>query len=281
MLEIMAYAKINLTLEVLGKRPDGYHDICSVIQPINLYDTLSFENCDDIIVSCDIPGWSMDKSLVAKAVVLASKESGLLDGIKIDIKKNIPLLSGLGGDSSDVAAVLNGLNILWNLDMPPEKLGEMAERLGSDVFYFLEGGTSLVEGRGEKIRSLSSLSQMWAVIVLPDVPRESGKTAVMYAALRPAHFTDGQISRKLADNLASGYGVDFSLLFNTFENIAFKDFTIRRVYVDHLQKLGAPHVHLCGSGPAVYTLFEDKAPAEELYDRCCNHGMEVYLVETI
>jgi 4-diphosphocytidyl-2-C-methyl-D-erythritol kinase len=281
MLEIRAYAKINLTLEVLGKRPDGYHDICSVIQPINLYDTLSFENCDDIIVNCDIPGWSMDKSLVAKAVVLASKESGLLDGIKIDIKKNIPLLSGLGGDSSDVAAVLNGLNILWNLAMSPAKLGEMAERLGSDVFYFLEGGTSLVEGRGEKVRSLASLSQMWAVIVLPDVPRESGKTAAMYASLRPAHFTDGQISRKLVDNLAYGSGVDFSLLFNTFENIAFKDFTIRRVYVDHLQKLGAPHVHLCGSGPAVYTLFEDKSSAEELYARCCNHGMEVYLVETI
>lgn len=281
MLEINAPAKINLTLEVLGKRPDGYHDIRSVVRTINLSDTLSFENSNSITISCNIPGWSAEKSLVSKAVVLVSKESGLLNGVILDIKKRIPLMSGLGGDSSDAAAVLKGLNVLWDLNLPPERIRDFAVDLGSDVFFFLEGGTALVEGRGERIKSLPSRLQMWVVVVVPGVPVEMGKTAAMYAALNQEHFTDGSITQKFVDMLAAGTEFDYSLIINTFENIAFKDFSLRRVYVEHLEKLGAPHVHLCGSGPALFTLFEDRSSAEELYTRCTNHGMEVYLAETI
>jgi len=147
--------------------------------------------------------------------------------------------------------------------------------------FFLYGGTALVEGRGELIRPLPSVPNMWVVIVVPDVPVPAGKTTSMYAALKPAHFTDGTVTQKLVDNVATGKKIDVSLLFNTFENIAFDDFNLRRVYVEHLEKLGAPHVHLCGSGPALFTLFENKPPAEELYKCCHDQGMQVYLVASL
>lgn len=280
MLRKQATAKINLTLEVLGKRPGGYHDIRSIVQAIDLCDTLEFNNSDDITIHCDVPGWSVEKSLVSRAVVLVHEACGVKKGVKLDIKKRIPLMSGLGGDSSGAAAVLKGLNVFWNLNIKPEELVELAAGLGSDVFYFLHGGTALVEGRGEIVKPLTPLPQMWAVIVVPGVLAGEGKTAGMYAALEPSHYTDGHITGRFVDMLAAGSGFDFSLLFNTFENIAFKN-NASLNYKEHLLKLGAPHAHLCGSGPALFTLFDKRSAAEELYTRCRNQGMETYLAGTL
>ena len=280
-MKIEAPAKLNLTLEVLSKRPDGYHEIWSVVQAIGLFDTITFEDSLGVIINCDMPGWSAEESLAAKAVDLVRESSGIEKGVKLDIKKDIPLLSGLGGDSSDAAAVLKGLNVHWNLDLSPEDLRRFAADLGSDVFFFLTGGTAFAGGRGERIKDLTPLPRMWSVIVIPDLPRETGKTTRMYASLDPSHFTDGLITQKFVDILANETEFDDSLLFNTFENVAFADFNLRHVYVEHLEKLGAPHVHLCGSGPSLFTLFSDKSSAEELYTRCRNQKMEVYLAETL
>ena len=131
------------------------------------------------------------------------------------------------------------------------------------------------------ITPLPSLPEMWVVLVVPDVPVPEAKTARLYRSLKEAHYTDGGITEKLAAAIRRGDKPDNSLLFNTFENIAYDDFDIRRVYVEHLIKLGAPHVHLCGSGPTLFTIYEDKMPAEDLYVRCQNQGMEVYLAETL
>jgi 4-diphosphocytidyl-2-C-methyl-D-erythritol kinase len=280
MSEISAPAKINLTLEVLGERQDGYHDIRSVVQAIDLCDTISFEDSNNVIIGCDMPGWSADKSLVPKAVALVRESFRTANGIKLDIKKRIPLMSGLGGDSSDAAAVIRGLNESWELKLLPETLNELAASLGSDVFYFFHGGTALVEGRGEVVKPLPPLPQMWAVIIIPDVPGEAGKTARMYRGLSEYHYTGGKITEKLLDMIEGRGEFDASLLFNTFENVAFQD-KILLDYKEHLVKLGAPHVHLCGSGPALFTLFVDKIPAEELYTRCRNQGMEVFLAATL
>ncbi len=276
---IRAPAKLNLTLEVLRKRPDGFHEIRSVLQAIDLCDTLQLESGDGITFKCDMPGWSAEASLVSKAAALMQGAAGG-KGAAITIQKHIPLMSGLGGDSSDAAATLRGLNELWGLDLPQKELLEMAEQLGSDVFFFLHGGTALAEGRGEKITPLPPLEETWVVLVVPDVPREPGKTGQIYAALRPDHFTDGRITERLAGVLKEGQGFNTSMLFNTFENIAFDDFNIRRVYVEHLVKLGAPHVHLAGSGPSLFTVFTDKKEAERLYAACKDRGMVVYLVKT-
>jgi len=278
MLTVLAPAKLNLTLEVLGKRPDGFHEIRSVLQAVNLCDSLHFQPGQDISIKSDLPGWSADESLVVKAVSLLQKTAGCSRGAAIEVEKRVPLVSGLGGDSSDAAATLRGLNKFWELGLSMEQLLELAAQLGSDVAFFLWGGTALAEGRGEVITPLPPLPHMWVVLVVPDVPRLQGKTGRMYAGLKPGHYTDGHITRVLAEVLMARRDFKPSMLFNTFENVAFDDFNIRRVYVEHLIKLGAPHVHLAGSGPALFTMFEDKAQAEGLYTRCQNQGMEAYLV---
>jgi 4-diphosphocytidyl-2-C-methyl-D-erythritol kinase len=280
MITLKAPAKLNLTLEVLRKRPDGYHDIRSVIQTVDLCDTLYFQPGSGISIECDMPGWTAEKSLVSKAVALVQEAAGGDKGVGIKIEKRIPLMSGLGGDSSDAAAVLRGLNELWGLGLSQQQLIDITGQLGSDVYFFLYGGTALVEGRGEKVTPLPPLPETWVVLVIPDTPVEAGKTDRMYAALKPEHFTDGHVTEKVVSAIKAGKRQDFSMLFNTFENIAFEDFNIRRVYVEHLEKLGAPHVHLAGSGMALFTMFDDKSGAEDLYVRCKDQGMEAYLTKT-
>ncbi len=280
MLTVKAPAKLNLTLEVLGKRPDGFHEIRSVIQSIDLCDTLHFENGEQVSVKCDMEGWSAEASLVSKAVGLMRSVFGGSRGALITIEKRIPLMSGLGGDSSDAAAVLHGLNELWGLGLSQEKLLEMAAQLGSDVFFFLHGGTALAEGRGEKITPLPSPAKLWVVLVIPDVPVKEGKTARMYAGLEAGHYTDGAITKKMASTILKGDVFAPSMLFNTFENIAFKDDALR-TYKEHLIKLGAQHVHLAGSGPTLFSLFEDEHAAKELLSSCKGQGMEAYLAPTL
>jgi 4-diphosphocytidyl-2-C-methyl-D-erythritol kinase len=116
---------------------------------------------------------------------------------------------------------------------------------------------------------------------MPDVPVEAGKTSRMYAGLKPVHFSDGSITGKLIDDLKKGKLFKPAGLFNTFENIAFEDFNLKSIYVDHMVKLGALHVHLAGSGPAVFTMFSDKTRAEDIYRKCKDQGMKAYLAQTI
>ncbi|MFC2066796.1 4-(cytidine 5'-diphospho)-2-C-methyl-D-erythritol kinase [Chloroflexota bacterium] len=280
MLTFPAPAKLNLTLEVLGKRPDGFHEIRSIMQTVNLCDSLKFHPGNSLIINSAMPGWNAEESLVSRAASLLRETTGCPKGAAVEVEKRIPLVSGLGGDSSDAAATLLGLNKLWELDLTREKLLELAAQLGSDVSFFLHGGTVMAEGRGEIVTPLPPLPTMWAVLIVPDVPRLPGKTKRLYESLKPGHYTDGQITARLAAALREGNKITPQFLFNTFENVAFADFNIRRVYVEHLIKLGAPHVHLAGSGPTLFTLLKDGEQAEDLYIRCKNQGMEAYLVGT-
>ena len=135
MITIAAPAKINLTLEVLGKRPDGFHDIRSVVQTINLCDRLCFKPAKSIEITSTSPDWKAGKSLVSQAASLLRESCGCSSGAAITVEKRIPLVAGLGGDSSDAAAVLLGLNQLWKCELSQTQLSELAARLGSDVTY--------------------------------------------------------------------------------------------------------------------------------------------------
>jgi len=281
MLTITAPAKINLTLEVLKKRPDGFHEIRSVLQAIDLCDTFHIENGEGITYQSDSQGWSGAKSLLPKTVELLQAAAGIKAGAAVRIEKRIPLMSGLGGDSSDAAALLKGLNEFWGLKLSMEKLAEIAAKLGSDVVFFIKGGTALAAGRGEKITPLQAIGQMWLVLVLPDMPVEMGKTGRMYAGLKPSNFTDGSITHKVADVLNQGKPFRPAMLYNVFENIAFEDFTINRLYVEPLKKMGALHVHLAGSGPTIFTMLPDKARAEEILRKCKAQGMKAFLAATL
>jgi 4-diphosphocytidyl-2-C-methyl-D-erythritol kinase len=278
-LTVPAPAKLNLTLEVLRRRPDGFHEIRSVFQTVSLYDNLRLQSARGIAFKCDLPGWSAERSLVSRAVRMLQVATGRPAGAEIEINKRIPLLSGLGGDSSDAAATLRGLNELWELGLSVNKLRGMAAQLGSDVAFFLYGGTALAGGRGEIITPLPPLAHRWVVLVIPDMPREAGKTGRMYAALRPAHYTDGRLTEGFIKARKEGRFEPW--LFNTFENVAFELLPGLKVYKEHLIKLGAPEIHLAGSGPALFTMLEDEAQAGDLHSRCQGQGMRAYLVETL
>jgi 4-diphosphocytidyl-2-C-methyl-D-erythritol kinase len=279
MLTVLAPAKLNLTLEVLAKRPDGYHEIRSVLQAISLCDLLRFQPGPKLSFKSDAPEWAPEKSLVSRAASLLQEATGTSQGAAIEISKRIPLASGLGGDSSDGAAVLRGLNELWGLKLPQSSLLELAAELGSDVPFFLHGGTALVEGRGEVVTALPPLPRRWVVLVVPKVPQIPEKTRQLYASLKTSHYTDGEITQRLVAELREGRGP--STLFNTFENVAQALFPGLKTYWEHLRKLGAPEVHLAGAGPTLFSLLESKSQAEDLYTRCREQNMETYLVETL
>ncbi len=281
MLTIRAPAKLNLTLEALGKRPDGYHEIRSVIQTISLCDTLRFELSTEVSISSGLPEWSAEKSLVAKAVTLLQQTAGVAKGVKIEIAKNIPSVSGLGGDSSDAAATLLGLNKLWELNLPQSKLLELAVQLGSDVVFFLYGGTVLMAGRGEIITPLPPLPRHWFVLLLPDVPRLTDKTKRLYAYLNASHYTKGEATEKVVRVLGEKGQLNSSLLFNTFENIAFEFFLGLNHYRDLMLKAGAKSAHLAGSGPTLYTMLRYKKDAEKLFNKLKQQAKNVYLAETL
>jgi 4-diphosphocytidyl-2-C-methyl-D-erythritol kinase len=281
LLKINAPAKINLTLEVLGKRPDGYHNICSVVQTIDLCDVLKFQSGQRIIIESDSPGWSAEKSLILRTVELVHKECRVNQGIDIRVAKKIPMVAGLGGDSSDAAATLKGLNQVWNLGQSREKLQELAAKLGSDVPFFLDGGTALMEGRGEVITPLPPLPETWLVLIIPDLTRPAKKTARLYAGLQTNHYTDGQITERMVKEIRNGKQLKPDLLFNTFENVAFESYPGLGVYRDHILKIGATNVHLAGSGPALFSLVESKAEGEELMERLKGQGMKLVLTHTL
>ncbi len=279
MLTLLAPAKINLTLEVLRQRPDGFHEIRSVIQTINLCDSLLFRLSHNIEFGCDDPDLILEESLVSKATALLQQATGCSKGARIEISKRIPLVSGLGGDSSDAAAILYGLNRLWQLGLSLPELVELAPRLGSDVAFFLYGGTALVEGKGERVTPLPSLPHRWVVLLMPPVPRMPGKTKRLYASLKPKHYTQGQITDRLVRGLTSGE-VTSSMLFNVFDDVALDNFTGLGEYREQFLRAGASDVHLAGSGPALFTLVEDRAQAERLYKYLQQQGLESYLTDT-
>ena len=280
MLMIEAPAKINLTLEVLGKRTDGYHELRSVIQTLSFCDSLQITPGKEVEFKGNIPEWSSERSLVIKAVESLRKATGSVKGAKIKIKKRIPLISGLGGDSSDAAAILLGLNQFWELNLPPNKLRDMSQNLGSDVAFFLTGGTALMEGRGETITALPPIPHHWVILIIPEVSRIPGKTKRLYNMLQPAHFTDGKITDNLSSDLKTKGEFNTSLLFNTFENVVFARGEELTHYRDHLLKLGLPNIHLAGSGPTLFTILDGKPQAEDLLKRLKDRNIEAYLTET-
>lgn len=281
MLTLLAPAKINLTLEVLAKRDDGFREVRSVIQTIKLYDCFNFKPGKTITIKCDDTGWLAGESLVSRAADLLKETSGYAEGAIIELSKKIPLLSGLGGDSSDAAAVLLGLNKLWGLALAPGELARLASQLGSDVPFFFFGGTALLQGRGEIVSPLPPLPHMWVVLLIPQVPCPKGKTGRLYSSLDKTHYTDGQKTEKLVSLLTKGGDVAPDDLFNVFESVAFNSFEGLDDYRKKFLEVGAGSVHLAGSGPALFMMVKEKTKAKKIYKSLKEKGLKAYLVETL
>ncbi len=194
MISINAYAKINLALEVLGKREDGYHDVVTVMQTISLHDTLTLERAAEISLTCDRADLGHEGTLALKAARLLKERAGYSGGASIKLEKRIPVPAGLGGGSSDAAATLKGLNELWGLEMSQDELKVIGAELGSDVPFFIHGGTAMAFGRGERVRPLPPITLEWFVILSPKIDLPN-KTAALYKRITPANYTLGHLTR--------------------------------------------------------------------------------------
>jgi 4-diphosphocytidyl-2-C-methyl-D-erythritol kinase len=281
MLTVLAPAKVNLTLEVVAKRADGFHEIRSVVQTIDLCDRLHFQLSDRVEFRCSDPNWVSGESLVSKAADLLCQRAGRSKGAMVTLKKRIPLISGLSGDSSDAAATLRGLNWLWGMGLSQRELLRLAEELGSDVPFFLYGGTALLEGRGEVVKPLPPFSPMWLVLVLPPVPRMPSKTGRLYGCIKAEHYTEGEATRRLVSQLSKGGGVVLAMLFNVFDKVALDYFDGLSVYREQFLKSGAQEIHLAGSGPVLFTLTGDETRAERIYRDLKRRKLESYLTHTL
>lgn len=166
-LSLKAPAKINLYLKVLGKRPDGYHEIESMMQAIDLYDEIKLEKSDSVEIICDDPGIPLDDSNLAVRAAIVLKEQFYFPGVKISLHKKIPYGAGLGGGSSDAAFVLRGLCRLYELSPSPKEIMAIAAGIGSDVPFFLGSGQALVTGRGETVRPLELPTEYTIMLVVP------------------------------------------------------------------------------------------------------------------
>src|SRR5947209_14888409 len=216
---VRAYAKINLTLDVLGRRGDGYHDLVTVIQTIDLYDTICLTAIDNnrVQMISTIPALSNDDNLAARAAQLVRQHLALTQGVVIELHKCIPMTAGLGGGSSDAAAVLLALQQWWQLPLSSSDLLSLGASLGSDVPFFLSGGLALCEGRGERVTPLAPhwpSTMRWLLLLKPAI---SVSTAAVFRNLPAQDYTDGLHSRAVCAALLTGKVPESEDLHNCFE----------------------------------------------------------------
>jgi 4-diphosphocytidyl-2-C-methyl-D-erythritol kinase len=248
----LAPAKLNLGLEVIGKRADGYHEIATVMQTVSVFDRLTVVPAGDITLTVTERSLAGDDNLVLAAARLLRDNLRPPIGASIDLAKRVPTAAGLGGASSDAAAALHAVSQLWNAALPPDRILALATDLGSDVPFLLRGGTALAEGRGERLTVLSPLRDLWFVLVVPAVtiPR---KTATLYSALTPEDFSAGNRIRRLTADLEAGRSLDPDLLANAFRRPLATLIPELLAVERAIAAAGAPFVALSGSGPTHYT----------------------------
>ncbi len=268
MLRLLAPAKVNLTFEVLGRRADGYHEVRTILQSLNLADELTFEESDNLTLTVEPEGAApVEENLVLAAARLLQREASISAGAAIHLTKRIPMAGGLGGGSSDAATALLGLRRLWGLDLDADALRELAAELGSDVPFFISGGTALGEGRGERL-TLVPTPEGEAVVAVPDASRPRDKTAQMYGLLKPAHHTDGSATADAERRLRGGEPLD-ARVFNAFDAVAGEAYPFSTVMREAFEAVGLRPA-LCGAGPSMFALVDGgdaSARAERVAER--------------
>ena len=280
-MKTLAFAKINLTLEVLGRRGDGYHEVRTILQTIDMADVIEVLPGPDLRVECDDPALRGDANLVWRAAEKLAERGNVEPHADIKVEKHIPAGMGLGGGSSDAASALVALNHLWGLKLPTEALAEVAAELGSDVSFFLWGGTALAQGRGEQVAPLPPLPSIPVTLVCP-ITTVPNKTATLYSSLSPAHYSDGGTTRRMIEILTAEHIVvqDVTgLISNVFEEVAPQVFLDLAFIQQQLVDLG--RFHLCGSGPALFSLSSSEKEYKQVAKALQPGGAEVYLFHTV
>lgn len=267
LINLLAPAKINLSLDVLGQRRDGYHIVEMVMQTIDLCDHISLEARADeqIKVHCAhpfVPGGQ--ENLTYKAADLMRKLAGKSNlGVTIKIDKNIPVAAGLGGGSADAAAVLKGLNQLWGLSFSEQQLSQAGLQLGADVPFCLMGGTALARGIGEELTRLPAPAKLWVVLLKPNV---GVSTADVYKNYNACAVQKRPDTCRLIEALSSGplEAIPMSMA-NVLESVTFPWLPVLRHLKQKALEFGALAALMSGSGPTIFALTSDYRRAEAIY----------------
>lgn len=261
-ISLKAPAKINLFLEILGKRDDGYHEIETVMQEIDLVDNLQFEEIrEGVKLKCNNKNVPSDENnLVCKAANLIVNECGIKKGVLISLEKNIPVGAGLGGGSSDAATTLKALNSLWKIGLSDIDLIEFAARLGSDIPFFIKGKTALCSGRGENITPIEVKSEMNYLIIFPHI---NISTTTIYRNLKI------DLTKKRKDVSFFLHALKYSkiadigkLLFNRLEEVIFATYPDLLRVKSSLELFNFCGLSVSGSGSAFFGLCNDRHQAE-------------------
>ena len=258
-MRVKSFAKINLGIEILGKRDDGYHEIRTLFQTVNLFDLLAFFLLprNEIILRGNDASIPWDGSnLIHKAVTLLKNRYAIETGVEIHVTKNIPAGKGLGGGSSNAAITLLALNELWQLDLEKDALRDLGALLGADIPFFFEGGLCLGQGKGEDLFKLEDLDSCLCVLALPSV---SVSTASMYKRLS-ASLTSRDKDSKIIKFLDSR---DLGFLENDLEEIVFRTYPQIKDIKNLIQEQGSELTLMSGSGSAVFGLFHQRKKAEK------------------
>jgi 4-diphosphocytidyl-2-C-methyl-D-erythritol kinase len=274
-----AAAKVNLVLEILGKRDDGYHELVTVMQAVDLSDRITLEDADLVEMRSASPGVPVDgRNLAVKAATALRAAAGVARGVRITLDKRIPVAAGLGGGSTDAAAVLLGLNRLWRLRWPVTRLEEVATGLGMDVPFFLRGGIALATGRGERIEPLRGCS-LGVVLVNP---RFALSTAEMYGRVTPEMYTDGGHAKTLcaARGGRSPARVAASL-YNGLQEAAVAAHPVIGRIRAALLAAGALGALMSGSGPTVFGVARSFEHARQIRRRLTRGAWDCWAARTL
>ena len=281
--ECKAYAKINITLDILGKRNDGYHELEMIMQNVSLHDNITAEKTDgEIFVSSNsgiIP--KGEKNIAYKAAEYMIKKYGIKGGVKIYIEKNIPVGAGLAGGSTDAAAAIKAVKSLYNLKLTEEEMEECAAQIGSDVPFCINGKTSLATGRGTELKAISPMPKMYIVLAKPSF---GVSTAFVYKNYKAENVEKRPDTKAVIKAIEKGDTKEIAKgLCNVLESVTAKKYDDIEKIKESLKAFGAENAIMSGSGPTVFGIFEDKNTADKAAEKIIEKFKikEVYSVETI
>ena len=278
---VSAPAKINLFLDVIGKRPDAYHEIRSIVAPVSIQDRITLEETDgeiETIADSELhfPGipWKMPlcrphENLTTRAAHLLREATGCSKGARITIEKHVPVNGGMGGGSSDAAATLRGLNRLWRTGLGVERLMELGARLGCDIPALVHGGMVRMEGRGERVTGIigEPAQTIWFLLVNPGFGVSTADIYGRYQRTEKNHST-GQGFNEIVLRLQQGRIEEIaSFLFNSLEAVVFSKYPLLCMLRDQLLAAGATAALLSGSGATLFALGQSRAHLEDIAAR--------------
>ena len=276
---IIACAKINLTLDVLGKRPDGYHDLSMIMMEIPLYDVVSLSKGDGIQVRTNMSFLpNNQKNIAYQAAEQFFLETGIIGGVSIRIQKKIPVSAGLAGGSADAAAVLKGLNQIYDAGLTLQQLQTIGNRIGKDIPFCLQGGIALAEGTGEKLKKLPLLPHCYMVLIKPHYLNVSTKevfTALNVSRMELHPDTRGAITA-LENRDLNGL---CRRMYNVLEDVTAKKHPVISEFKNVMLEYGALGSMMSGSGPSVFGIFQSLEQAKQAEEKLLTYDKQVFLMK--